>query len=174
MPPARKAGTLGRLEREARVQGWRLRLQVNRPFGLWTLRLVVARPTSPYQALMLGELKGWAYAAEAGLQLDTMRVSRSAPSGVSDLIWAATFAWGLEATPCRRARLLAIRDEERRHSQLVRYFNQRGFNAERPVGSAPWDLPLRLIWGGAGLLMTASCVGALSIALRRWQARIGP
>jgi len=62
----------------------------------------------------------------------------------------------------------------RRHSQLVRYFNQRGFNAERPVRSALRDLPLRLIWGGAGLLMTASCADALSIALRRWQARIGP
>ncbi|QEY31145.1 hypothetical protein EVJ50_01640 [Synechococcus sp. RSCCF101] len=168
-PEEAATGTLDRLEQEARERGWLLRLQVNRPLGLRSLRLVVLQPTAPGQARLLGELKAWAYPAPAGLQLDTMRVAASAPPGVGDLIWAATFAWSLEATPCRRARLLAIRDDERRHARLVRYFRQRGFQPQRSLGAALWDLPLRMVWGGAGLLMSAPCDGALDLALRRWR-----
>jgi len=36
--------TLEQLEQQAREQGLLLRLQVSRPLGLWTLRLVVAQP----------------------------------------------------------------------------------------------------------------------------------
>ena len=98
-----------------------------------------------------------------------MRVLPSAPSGVGDLIWAATMAWALESTPCRRARLLAIRDDDRQHRRLVRYFRQRGFTPVREVAAAPVDLPLRLLWGGAGVLMCADCCSVLTLSEQRWR-----
>jgi hypothetical protein len=166
------APALDELAREAEELGWRLRLQVNRPLGLWTLRVVVVEIVTPGRARLLGELKGWAYARPGGLQLDTLRVSRRASAGVSDLIWAATFAWALEVTPCRRARLLAIRDDDRQHRRLVRYFRQRGFRPLREVGSAPLDLALRLVWGGAGLLMGMPCDEGLRRSAGRWRSRL--
>jgi len=121
------------------------------------LRLVVAEHIDSEKVGIVGEMKAWAYARESGLQLDTMRVSSKAPKGVGHLVWAATMAWALESTPCKRARLLAICDEDQNHASLVRYFGKRGFSSVKEVGSAPFDLPLRLIWGGAGLLMVGNC-----------------
>ena len=114
-------------------------------------------------------MKGWAYGTSNGLQLDTMRVVPQSHAGVGDLVWAATMAWALEATPCRSARLLAIRDDERQHSRLVRYFRQRGFQLERDVAAALWDLPLRMVWGGAGALMSGSVEQVLERSLRSWR-----
>ena len=138
---------LEQLESEALERGLLLRLQVGRPLGLWSLRLVVAQTNAAGRLLLQGEMKGWAYGAKAGLQLDTMRVQPHADAGVGDLVWAATMAWALEMTPCRRARLLAIRDAEQQHLRLVRYFRQRGFSTKREVEAALWDLPLRMVWG---------------------------
>ena len=160
---------LADLEADARERGLLLRIRLNRPLGLWALRLVVASRQSDGPARLLGELKGWAYPAISGLQLDTMRVLPSSPTGVGDLIWAATMAWALESTPCRRARLLAIRDDDRQHRRLVRYFRQRGFTPVREVAAAPADLPLRLIWGGAGVLMCADCGSVLTRSEQRWR-----
>ena len=87
------------------------------------------------------------------------------------LIWAATFAWALEHTPCRAARLLAIRDDERQHRRLVRYFRGLGFTPLREVGAAPRDLPLRLVWGGAGLLMRGDCAEGARRSERWWLRR---
>jgi len=100
-----------------------------------------------------------------------MRVRPQAPAGTGDLIWAATMAWALESTPCRRARLLAIRDAEGQHRRLVRYFQQRGFHTVREVEAAVWDLPLRMVWGGAGALMTADCAQVQQRAEQRWTAQ---
>ena len=160
---------LERLELQARERGLLLRLQVGRPLGLWSLRLVVACPGSNGTAQLLGEMKGWAYGTSNGLQLDTMRVVPQSPAGVGDLIWSATMAWALEATPCRRARLLAIRDDERQHRRLLRYFRQRGFQLEQDVAAALWDLPLRMVWGGAGALMSGSVEQVLERSLRSWR-----
>ena len=160
---------LADLESDASDRGLLLRIRLNRPLGLWALRLVVASRQSDGPPRLLGELKGWAYPAISGLQLDTMRVLPSAPSGVGDLIWAATMAWALESTPCRRARLLAIRDDDRQHRRLVRYFRQRGFTPVREVAAAPADLPLRLVWGGAGVLMSADCSSVLTLSEQRWR-----
>ena len=160
---------LADLEADARERGLLLRIKLNRPLGLWALRLVVASRQSDGPARLLGELNGWAYPAISGLQLDTMRVLPSSPTGVGDLIWAATMAWALESTPCRRARLLAIRDDDRQHRRLVRYFRQRGFTPVREVAAAPADLPLRLIWGGAGVLMCADCGSVLTRSEQRWR-----
>jgi hypothetical protein len=152
------------LEAAARARALLLRLQVRELAGLRTLRVVVARPRPDQPPLLLGELKGWAMPLAAGLQLDTMRVQGPATQGVGPLIWAATFAWALEATPCRRARLLAIRDAEQQHRRLVRYFQRLGFTATRELGAAAGDLPLRLVWGGSGLLMRGDCAEGLARA----------
>ena len=160
---------LEQLERQAHERGWLLRLQVGRPLGLWTLRLVVACPGPTGTAQLLGEMKGWAYGASRGLQLDTMRVVPQASAGVGDLVWAATMAWAQEATPCSRARLLAIRDDEQQHRRLVRYFRQRGFSKSRDVEAALWDLPLRMVWGGAGALMSGDMATVLERSLRGWR-----
>jgi hypothetical protein len=65
---------LEHLEAQARDRGLLLRVQVGRPLGQWSLRMVVARPIDASRVQLLGEMKGWAYNAEKGLQLDTMRV----------------------------------------------------------------------------------------------------
>ena len=159
---------LDQLETQARDRGLLLRLQMGRPLGLWSLRLVVAQSTASGGVQLLGEMKGWAYAGQGGLQLDTMRVVPQAPAGVGHLIWAATRAWALETTPCRRARLLAIRDDERQHRRLVRYFRLQGFQPEREGAAALWALPLRLVWGGAGLLMSGEMATVLKRSQRCW------
>ncbi len=137
---------LDQLEMEARQRGLLLRLQVGRPLGLWSLRLVVARSQSE-RLQLLGEMKAWAYSGPRGLQLDTMRVLPAAPAGCGDLIWAATMAWAVEATPCRQARLLAIRDDERQHQRLVRYSDVVGLN---PCARCrPLSGICRCAWSGA-------------------------
>ena len=164
--------TLAQLEQEARRRGLLLRLQVGRPAGLaWGLRVGVARRrdgadgASPLQ--LLGELKGWALPTAGGLRLDTMRVQGRDTAAVGPLIWAATFAWALEATPCRQATLLAIRDREAQHRRLVRYFHQLGFRPLRELGAGAADLAPRLLWGGAGLLMRGDCAEGLDRSARR-------
>ena len=149
-------------------RGLLLRLRAPQTLGLWRLQVGVARPLGEGSAQMLGEMKGWALPLASGLQLDTMRVQGSDTQGVGPLIWAATFAWALEATPCRRARLLAIRDDDRQHQRLVRYFRRLGFRPVRELGAGVLDLPLRLVWGGAGLLMTGDCAEGLERSQRLW------
>ena len=51
---------LEQLEAEARERGLLLRLQVGRPLGRWSLRLVVAQQAASGSLLLLGEMKGWA------------------------------------------------------------------------------------------------------------------
>jgi hypothetical protein len=164
---------LDALAAEAERRGLLLRLQVGRPFGLaWNLRVGVARRLEPGPAgaarlALLGELKGWALPTAAGLRLDTMRVQGSNTAAVGPLIWAASFAWALESTPCRQATLLAIRDGEQQHRRLVRYFRQLGFEPLRPLGAGAADLAPRLIWGGSGLLMRGDAEEVLRRSLRR-------
>jgi len=163
--------SLASLERRAADRGLLLRLQVGRPLGLlYALRVAVAQPQSDSSQLRLvGQLKGWAWPTPGGLKLDTLQVagrSSGLPDlGVGPLIAAATFAWALEQTPCRRAQILAIRDEDGQHRRLVRYFRRLGFVPSKELGAALWDLPERLVWGGAGLLMQADCKVVLDRAL---------
>jgi len=159
--------SLADIEQQAAARGLLLRLQVKQALAVSTLRVVVARPREGQGPLLLGELKGWALPLPAALQLDTMRVQGKDTQGVGALIWAATFAWALESTPCRSARLLAIRDNDQQHRRLVRYFRQLGFEPVREVGAAVMDLPLRLVWGGAGLLMRGDIAAGLERISRR-------
>ena len=164
-----KQCSLSELEEQASRAGLLLRLKVGRPLGLWALRLVVADHLSPKKVRILGEMKTWAYGGMSGLQLDTIRVHPNAPRGVGSLVWAATMSWALESTPCKKTRLLAICDEEYRHKCLVRYFSMRGFEIIREVGSSPTDLPLRMVWGGAGSLMAADCLDVFQKSYSRWE-----
>jgi len=159
--PSPPALSLQRVEALAAKRGLKLRLRAPRRLGVWSLQVVVARPLAADRAELLGELKGWCLPISAGLQLDTMRVQGQDTAGVGLLIWAATFAWALESTPCRSARLLAIRDSDRQHRCLVRYFQRLGFQPVQEVGAGITDLPLRMVWGGSGLLMRGDCAEGL-------------
>lgn len=165
--------TLASLEQGARNRGLLLRLRVGEMAGVRGVRVALARSRPEAPPLLLGELKGWCLPTGAGLRLDTMRVQGQDTEGVGPLIWAATFAWALEATPCRTARLLAIRDGERQHRRLVRYFRRLGFAPLRELGGGPMDLAPRLIWGGAGLLMQGDCAEGLRRS-ERWLRRTTP
>ncbi len=156
------------LEKEASNKGLLLRIQVRRPLNIWSFRLVVGEITSKDKIQLLGEMKGWAYQNTNGLQLDTLKVGKNANSKVGYLLWSATMAWALEETPCRIARLLAIYDENNQHKILQRYFRMRGFSNVRQVGSSLLDLPLRLVWGGAGAFMVGECETVLERTYRGW------
>jgi len=167
------------LEHQAAARGLLLRLQSGRPLGvLHALRAGVAVRRADGQLQLLGELKGWAWPSVDGLHLDTLRVlggPAGAPSrGVGPLLAAAAFAWALETTPCRRARILAIRDDERQHRRLVRYFRRLGFSPVRALGAAVPDLAPRLLWGGSGLLMQVACSEGLSRSLAQLERCWGP
>jgi len=106
-------------------------------------------------------MKGWTFLNKKGIQLDTLRILSKAPAFVSELIWATTMAWAIEKKSSNKARLLAIFDSEGYSKKLVRYFKLVGFKIVKEVGSSPVDLFLRLVWGGAGTLMTGECIPIL-------------
>ncbi len=160
------------LERQASAEGLLLRIQVRRPLNLWALRLSVGKYIAPEKIQILGEMKAWAYNQRSGLQLDTMQVRKDSPKGLGHLIWASTMAWALEETNCRNARLLAIFDDSLQHKKLIRYFQKRGFKNVRDVGSAPLDWPLRIIWGGSGSLMIASCEEVYKTSCQLWELNL--
>ena len=175
--------TLEQLERWAAERGLLLRLQGGRPLGvLHAIRAGVAQRQADGRLVLLGELKGWAFPTAAGLHLDTLQVAgrqAAAPDqGVGPLLAATAFAWALEATPCRRARILAIRDDEYQHRRLVRYFRRLGFTPIRELGAGVLDLAPRLVWGGSGLLMDVDCAEGLARSAaqlgRRWAIAPAP
>lgn len=161
------APTLEQLEQWASGRGLMLRVQSGRPLGvLHAIRAGVATQHPDGRLLLLGELKGWAWPTADGLHLDTLQVAgRQAGArhqGVGPLLAAAAFAWALEITPCRRARILAIRDDDHQHRRLVRYFRRLGFTPIRELGAGVLDLGPRLVWGGSGLLMQVDCAEGLA------------
>nr|AUG32715.1 hypothetical protein PLO_742 [Paulinella longichromatophora] len=149
--------TLPQIEQQAASYGLILRLKVKHYINLWTFSVIVARPREGQSAILLGQLKGWAYNTNQGLHLDTLRIQGEYINGVGSLLWGATFAWALTHTPCSSAHLLAISDEIKQHKKLVRYFKRIGFQGKRVLKGNLIDLPLRLIWGGSGLIMKGDC-----------------
>jgi len=75
--------------------------------------------------------------------------------GIGVLISTAVGCWIRECDPfrCKRAQLLAIRDEPRQHAVLVRYYRKLGFVPLREVRSRLSDAVDMVTWGGEGTLM---------------------
>jgi len=71
------------------------------------------------------------------------------------LVSLATACWIREHAPFAntRAQLLCIRDDERQHRSLVRFYRRLGFTPLREVGSDLKSLPDRVVWGGEGTIM---------------------
>jgi hypothetical protein len=86
------------------------------------------------------------------------------------LLGAAVCCWILERDPfgCKHAQLLCIRDDERQHRPLVRYYAQLGFHPLREVGPDLRGVADRIVWGGEGTLMEA----CLEDVVRRWSSTI--
>ena len=145
------------LEKLAFSLGLLIKIQVRETLGLCFFRIVIAEQKENIIKI-LGEMKGWTYLNKNGIQLDTLRILSKSRPFVSELIWATTMAWAIEKKSSKQARLLAIFDSEGYSKKLVRYFKIIGFKIVKEVGSSPVDLFLRLIWGGAGTLMTGDCL----------------
>ena len=148
------------IEKLAGAIGLLIKIQVRETFGICFFRIVIAEQKDNIVKIW-GEMKGWTYLNKKGIQLDTLRILSTAPSFVSELIWATTMAWAIEKKSSNKARLLAIFDSEGYSKKLVRYFKLIGFKIVKEVGSSPVDLLLRLVWGGAGTLMTGECISIL-------------
>ena len=103
--------TILELQKLANLIGLIIKIQVRETLGFCFFRIVVAEQENNIVKIW-GEIKGWSYSGENGLQLDTLRILSNSPPFVSEFIWATTIAWALEKTPCRNARLLAIFDIE--------------------------------------------------------------
>ena len=145
------------LEKLALSFGLLIKIQVRETIGLCFFRIVIAEQKDNIIKIW-GEMKGWTYLEKQGIQLDTLRILRKAPPFVSELIWATTMAWAIDKKSSKKARLLAIFDNEGYSKKLVRYFKIVGFKIVKEVGSSPLDLFLRLVWGGAGTLMQGDCL----------------
>jgi len=145
------------LEKLAGIVGLLIKIQVRETLGLCFFRIVIAEQKDNIIKIW-AEMKGWTYLNKQGIQLDTLRILSNAPAFVSELTWATTMAWAIEKKSSKKARLLAIFDSEGYSKKLVRYFKLIGFKIVREVGSSPVDLFLRLVWGGAGTLMTGECI----------------
>ena len=144
------------LEKLAFSFGLLIKIQVRETFGLCFFRIIIAEQKKNIVKIW-GEMKGWTFLNNSGIQLDTLRILRNSPPYVSELIWATTMAWAIEKKSIKKARLLAIFDSEGYSKKLVRYFGIIGFAIVKEVGSSPVDLFLRLVWGGAGTLMRGDC-----------------
>lgn len=129
------------------------------PFGAAHLETIQVRQFSGYWARRRrngGERYAQAPKVEQGLGL---------------LIGAAVICWMRECAPFRpeRAELLAIRDDERQHRTLVRYYRYLGFQSLRNVDSGDLRSAKDLVmWGGEGLLMELDCARFLE----RWASAV--
>ncbi len=148
------------LEKLAVTIGLLIKIQVRETLGLCFFRIVIAEQKDNIIKIW-AEMKGWTYLNKKGIQLDTLRILSKSPAFVSELIWATTMAWAIEKKSSNKVRLLAIFDSEGYSKKLVRYFKLIGFKIIKEVGSSPVDLLLRLVWGGAGTLMTGECISIL-------------
>ena len=149
------------LEKMALSLGLLIKIQARETLGLCFFRIVIAQQNENVVKIW-GEMKGWTFLNKKGIQLDTLRILSNSPPFVSELVWATTMAWAIEKKSSLKARLLAIFDSEGYSKKLVRYFRKIGFVIVKEVGSSPSDLFLRLVWGGAGTLMTGDCLSILN------------
>ena len=71
------------------------------------------------------------------------------------LLAGAVSPWVNECDPfkCATYQLMAIRDDERQHRSLVRFYRRLGFTPLREVGTDFRSIADRVVWGGDGLIM---------------------
>ena len=134
-----------------------LKIQVRESLGLCFFKIVIAEQNDNVVKIW-AEMKGWTLLNKHDIQLDTLRILGNSPPFVSELIWVTTMSWAINKKASKKVRLLAIYDNEGYSKKLVRYFKIIGFKIVKEVGSSPLDLLLRLVWGGAGTLMTGECI----------------
>eukprot|EP00241_Pyramimonas_parkeae_P011055 CAMPEP_0114229848 /NCGR_PEP_ID=MMETSP0058-20121206/3140_1 /TAXON_ID=36894 /ORGANISM="Pyramimonas parkeae, CCMP726" /LENGTH=236 /DNA_ID=CAMNT_0001340979 /DNA_START=8 /DNA_END=718 /DNA_ORIENTATION=- len=92
------------------------------------------------------------------------QVSIQTTFGVGLLVGALAVKYAYDCG-CTKAELLAIKDDDRWHARLVRYYSRLGFHAVREVGdNGLSDLPHLLVWGGAGTRMDAD----IELLIERW------
>tara|TARA_B100001769_G_C21809011_1_gene440165 strand:+ start:142 stop:651 length:510 start_codon:yes stop_codon:yes gene_type:complete len=149
------------LQNVALSLGLVIKIQPRETLGLCFFKIVIAEQNDNIVKIW-AEMKGWTYFDKQAIQLDTLRILSNSPSFVSELIWASTMAWAIEMKNSKKARLLAIYDNEGYSKKLVRYFKIIGFKVVKEVNSSPIDLFLRLVWGGAGTLMKGDCLYVLN------------
>tara|TARA_Y100001968_G_scaffold55121_1_gene46340 strand:+ start:2992 stop:3492 length:501 start_codon:yes stop_codon:yes gene_type:complete len=150
-----------KLEKLALSLGLLIKIQVRETLGLCFFKIVLAEQKNNIIKIW-AEMKGWTYLNKQAIQLDTLRILSNSPPFVSELIWATTMSWAIEKKSSNKARLLAIFDSEGYSKKLVRYFKLMGFKIVKELGSSPTDLFLRLVWGGAGTLMSGECLNILN------------
>ena len=150
-----------KLEKFALSLGLLIKIQVRETLGLCFFKIVLAEQKNNIIKIW-AEMKGWTYLNKQAIQLDTLRILSNSPPFVSELIWATTMSWAIEKKSSNKARLLAIFDSEGYSKKLVRYFKLMGFKIVKELGSSPTDLFLRLVWGGAGTLMSGECLNILN------------
>lgn len=93
---------------------------------------------------------------------------RGGALGLGLLMGGAVFSFG-HSCGCRKAEILAIKDDDAWHKRLVRYYSYFGFMPVRAVGdSGLRDIPDLLVWGGVGQRMDAN----IEELLRRWTSAI--
>ena len=110
------------LQKIAFSLGLVIKIQVRETLGLCFFKIVVAEQKDNIVKIW-GEMKGWTFLNKQGLQLDTLRIIKTSPPFVSELIWATSMAWAIEKKNSKEARLLAIYDTEGHSIKLVRYLS---------------------------------------------------
>jgi len=155
--------SLAEVKAVAAIRGITLTVEELGPW--YRVRLHVPRGEDSTESdVLVGETSGWAQPTGI-VHLDSMQVRRHTGywkrrggqrRWVGALLGLATAAWALENSPfpCRRARLLAIRDDPAQHDALVRYYKLLGFEeVDLKDQSALGQVLQRLLYGGDGTLM---------------------
>ena len=95
----------------------------------------------------------WARRKESGAK--RYAAARKLNPGV--LLAVGTCCWCREKSPfsVSKAELLCIKDDERQHRSLVRFYRRLGFSTLREIGSDIRSIADRIVWGGDGTLMDA-------------------
>lgn len=126
-------------------------IEVRRFTGYW-----VEKPVGGATADATSSAEG----EEKGKYADVSKVARW-----FGLLLAVSIAcWNRERSPfyCKEAQLLAIKDEEKQHERLVRYYRQLGFQTIRD--NEELTLQDQIFWGGEGTLMSVDAEDFL----RKW------
>ncbi|KAL2633564.1 hypothetical protein R1flu_005043 [Riccia fluitans] len=162
--------TMEDIQEVAREQG--LKVEV-RTLGPWfQINLMSADET-----VTMGSAEGFETRWTEGkiLHLESIRLTRAAPKGTSVLgpgflVGAAAVRYGLDKN-CPKAELLAINDDDETHARLVKYYSRMGFKAMYELTADSWgDILDRVVWGGIGTRMDASC----EELLRKWAKLLRP